>query len=134
MGVSHWYRTVWSLSQVVYGCSTVLYLRQPWRKRYRSPPVILLDCSAGIGVRMDKTYRCGLGVRRTLGFLLLALAAGLLAGLSSSAQAPQGVPMARQAPVPRDAAGHPDISGYWELRYRSEERRVGKECRSGWGL
>jgi hypothetical protein len=25
--------------------------------------------------------------------------------------------MARPAPVPRDAAGHPDISGYWELRY-----------------
>src|SRR5690348_1007453 len=82
-------------------------------------PVILLDCSAGIGVRMDKTYWCSLGVRRTLGFLLLALAAGLPAGLSSAAHAPQGVPMARQVPVPRDAAGHPDISGYWELRYDS---------------
>jgi hypothetical protein len=30
-----------------------------------------------------------------------------------------GVPLAAPAPVPRDAAGHPDLSGYWELHYDS---------------
>jgi len=58
-----------------------------------------------------------------IGLAVSALAVGailaLSTGLSSSAQAPGGISMARPAAVPRDALGHPDISGYWELRYDS---------------
>ncbi|HKQ85620.1 MAG TPA: hypothetical protein VJS43_02500 [Candidatus Acidoferrales bacterium] len=67
---------------------------------------------------MDKTHRRG-GVRGVFGVLSLVMVVGFFAGSSSSAQAPEGISMARPAPVPRDAAGHPDISGYWELRYDS---------------
>ena len=65
---------------------------------------------------MNKSYWSG-RVRRTLGLLWLVLVVGLLAGLSILAQAPQGVPIATPAAVPRDGTGHPDVSGYWELRY-----------------
>jgi hypothetical protein len=69
------------------------------------------------GVRNRSTDK---GMRR------LAIAAGfvaLLIGSAGRAQGPGGVSVAMPAPVPRDVAGHPDISGYWELRYDSRSIR-----------
>ena len=57
---------------------------------------------------------------RRVGTFVLLVGAVMIAGtLASWAQTPGGISMARPAPVPRDAAGHPDFSGYWELRYDS---------------
>ena len=64
-------------------------------------------------------WRVRLRVGLAVGSLSLAGIVGLSPGTSRSAQAPQGLPIARPAPLPRDAAGHADISGYWELRYDS---------------
>lgn len=61
----------------------------------------------------------GLRLSLTVSAMALSAILSLSAGLTSKAQGPEGVPMVRPAPVPRDAAGNPDISGYWELRYDS---------------
>ena len=53
-----------------------------------------------------------------LAVLLVAVPNPFVPSSSAQASAPS-VASTRPVSVPRDAAGHPDISGYWELRYDS---------------
>src|SRR2546428_4252043 len=81
---------------------------------------------AGCGILCLLTVRAGAQVDR--------------ATVSHGPEAAAEIKAAAAQPTPRASAGHPDLTGYWdypqpgvnEHTQRSEERRVGKECRSRW--
>src|SRR5206468_4762087 len=77
-------------------------------------------CSSDLVVRADEKLRAGANA------LLLAAAVDVLASATEAHEA-------RHALDDANPDGPPPPPALFEVMGRSEERRVGKECRSGWG-